>query len=175
MHHIETERLRMRPFAAGDLDDLVRLHGDAGVMAHMRSGVQTRAQTAAELDTYRQTWRDRGFGIWALLDRSGGAFVGECGLRLRDDDGSIGLRFCLRKEWWGRGLAFEAVMAALGHGFGPAGIERVVAVSRQVNPASWRVLEKAGMQCERSYENHVGVTVNFYAISRAEWNSAKGA
>ena len=67
MSEIETPRLRMRPFADGDLDRLAGLHGDADVMALMRGGAQDREQAAAELAGYRETWRDHAFGMWALF------------------------------------------------------------------------------------------------------------
>ncbi len=60
MTHIESKRLLMPAFAAGDLDRLVRHHGDADVMALMTGGVQTADQARAELDGHlarARLWR----------------------------------------------------------------------------------------------------------------------
>ena len=167
MSELETDRLHMRPFGAHDLDLLAALHGDTEVMATMRSGVQKREQVRAELERYVATWNQRAFGIRALFDKASGAFVGECGLWLRDD-GQIGLRFALSPRARGRGLAFEAVRATLDHAFGAAGIERVVAVARAVNARSRRVMEKAGMRLERRYPKG-DIELTIYAVSRDGW------
>jgi hypothetical protein len=40
------------------------------------------------------------------------------------------------------------VIAVLGHGLGPRGLDRIVAVAMQDNVGSWRVMEKSGMRYE---------------------------
>ncbi len=51
-------------------------------MALMKGGVQTGDQARAELEGDLATWGGRGFGVWALLHKDGGACVDECGLWL---------------------------------------------------------------------------------------------
>lgn len=168
MTEIKTARLHMRPFAAGDENDLARLHGDGELMAHMRGGVQTRGQAAAELAGYTDCWAAHGFGIWALFAE--GVFIGECGLRLPYGDArGIRLRFVIDKPYWGRGYAGEAVAAALGFAFESAAIERVRAVARDANPASQRVLERAGMTVEERARNDHGDKIRIYAITIEAW------
>lgn len=172
MTELNTARLRMRPFTEGDDHDLARLHGDADLMAHMRGGVQTRAEAAAELAGYRACWATHGFGIWALF--AAGAFIGECGLRLRlgdslGDDLDVRLRIVIDKPYWGRGYAGEAVAAALGYAFETAAIGRVRAVARERNPASRRVLERAGLTVEKFSRNESGDEIRIYAITAETW------
>jgi RimJ/RimL family protein N-acetyltransferase len=50
----------------------------------------------------------------------------------------------LGRELWGRGIVTEAVRAATGYAFAELGMRRVFAVPFTHNPASHRVLEKAG-------------------------------
>ena len=155
----------MRPFTGADLDHLVGLHGDAEVMAYMRSGAQSRAEVQAELDGYVATWSEHGYGIWALFDRETGDFVGECGLWLRDDGGGVALRCVIDRAHWSRGLAREASRAAVRAAFEEFSIDRVVAVSRADNIRSCRALEALGMHCERSFEQN-GHALRFYVIER---------
>ena len=70
----------MRPFAVGDLELLIRHHGDTAVMALMKGGVQSPAQAQAELEGYLATWRDHGYGMWALYNNDDDAFIGEAGV-----------------------------------------------------------------------------------------------
>ncbi len=168
MTEIETKRLLMRPFATGDLDLLTAHHGDAEVMAQMKDGVQTADQAQAELDGYRLAWRRHGVGVWALFRKDGGAFVGECGLRLVDDEIGPRLRITLAKPWRGRGLAAEAMAAAARFGFESAGLDRMMAVTRAVNGPARRVLEGLGMTYRPDLDRQGGALVVF-ELTREAW------
>jgi len=170
MHNIETERLYMRPFTAGDLDLLVRLHGDPEVMALMKDGVQTMAQVQAELEGYLATWRDHGFGIWALFLKDDDVFVGECGLRLSDDGLPTRLRVSIMTAWQGLGLAREAATAALQFGFKSAGLERMVAVTKALNDPSRKALEGIGMAYRPDLDLRGGAAL-VYEMTRDAWLS----
>ncbi len=78
-------------------------------MALMKGGVQTANQVRAELEGDLATWGGRGFGVWALLHKDGGAFVDECGLWLGTAISAFA-RITLAKPWCGQGLAGEAVV-----------------------------------------------------------------
>ncbi len=168
MTHIETKRLLMRPFAAGDPDLLVRHHGAADVMALMKGGVQTADQARAELDGYLATWRAHGFGIWALFHKDGGAFVGECGLRLVDDDLGMRLRITVAEPWRGQGLAGEAMAAAARFCFESAGLDRLIAVTRAVNAPGRKTLERLGMTYRPDLDRRGGALM-VYELTRAAW------
>jgi [ribosomal protein S5]-alanine N-acetyltransferase len=79
-----------------------------------------------------------------------GAAVGGIGLLLRDDvyrlSAEIG--YWLGEEFWGRGIASRAVDALSDYAFANFGICRLYAEVFEWNPASMRVLEKAGYQFE---------------------------
>jgi RimJ/RimL family protein N-acetyltransferase len=160
----------MRPFTAGDLDLLARHHGDPEVMALMKDGVQTRAQAQAELDRYVATWRDHGFGIWALFLKDDEAFVGECGLRLSDDGLPTRLRFAIAGPWRRRGLAAEAALAAIGFGFERAGLDRLVAVTKVINDPSRKIMEALGMTYRPDLGLRGGAAV-VYEMTRELWLS----
>lgn len=162
----------MRPFTAGDLDLLARHHGDPEVMALMSGGVQTAAQVEAELDRYLTTWRDHGYGIWALFLAAGGAFVGECGLRLSDDGLPTRLRVALAPPWRGRGLAQEAAAAAVCFAFERAGLDRLVAVTKAVNGPSSKTLEGIGMIYRPDLDLRGGAAI-VYELTRERWLNSR--
>jgi len=47
---IETERLRLRPYAAGDFEDLFAMHSREDVVRYLYWDVRDRAQVAAMLE-----------------------------------------------------------------------------------------------------------------------------
>ncbi len=103
-----------------------------------------------------------------------GAAVGGIGLIFHDDiyHRSAELGYWLGEAFWGRGLATEAVCAIVEWGFANFDIARIYAGVLEWNPASARVLEKAGFQYEarlRQAVTKAGVTMDelMYAIVRA--------
>ena len=150
---LETDRLLLRPFAAGDGDMLFRLYGDARVMAIRKIGPQDRADSDRQLDLILAHWRRRGFGLHAVMERAGGGFVGECGLREIVDGGEeIELSYGLLPAVWGRGYAVEASAAVLAQGFGRLGLRIVHAIARADNARSRRVMEKLGFRFETEWQ-----------------------
>jgi len=69
--------------------------------------------------------------------------IGAVTLETRGAD-RLTLGYALAPEVWGKGLASEAVEAVVDAGFGLTDAVAMVAISRPENPASRRVLEKAG-------------------------------
>jgi [ribosomal protein S5]-alanine N-acetyltransferase len=74
----------------------------------------------------------------------------------------------VHREYQRRGLATEAAIAAVSHGFGPLGLGRIISLIRPENQPSWRVAEKLGMriwkETVRSQLLHL-----VYVIEREEW------
>jgi ribosomal-protein-alanine N-acetyltransferase len=167
----ETARLRLRPFAADDLDELDRLFSDREVMRYIGNGWFSREETAKLLDGMIGHWSRLGLGMWAMHDKKSGRFVGRCGIKPLADLPEIELGYTLHREFWGRGLATEASVAALRHGFETAKLSRIVAIARTENGASRRVMEKVGMTYERTGPSPYGPhEVAWYGLSRADYD-----
>jgi RimJ/RimL family protein N-acetyltransferase len=148
-----------------DLADLQALKSDPLVFAVMLGGVRSRAQTTKELADDVAFWGAHGYGIWAVRERAGGAFLGITGLKDRPDGRGVALRFALWPEAQGRGLAREAASAALRYGHEQAGLARIIAVARQSNFASRTVLGSIGMsECDAF--NQMGFAMLVYESRR---------
>ncbi len=165
---IETERLRLRPYGAGDLDLLAGMYADEAVTAFTLLGRHTRAEAKETLDGYLRTWRDVGYGMRAAFRKHDGAFVGECGLFIRSATGETALRYALLPRCWGLGLATEAVRATLDDAFAAKGLPRVDAVVQVENAASRRVMEKLGIGTVRTARGRHGDLL-IYTLTREEW------
>lgn len=91
---------------------------------------------------------ERGEGMLAFMiaDRASGQFLGVADLTI----GSHGalLDYVLCRFAWGRGVATEAARRLVDLAFEHFGVWRVWATCAPQNPASRRVLEKAGMRHE---------------------------
>jgi len=143
---LRTERLLLRAFEPEDAERLFTLYGDPAVMAIRKIGTQTRAGSDRQLAEILEHWQRRGFGLFAVLDGAGGAFLGECGLReIAPGDERVEISYGLRPQAWGRGLAGEAARAVLAHGFGPLSLATIHGLARADNTRSIHLLRKLGM------------------------------
>ncbi len=166
MTEIETERLRLRILRIEDLPDLMSIVGDSEVMRYIgvEGGVAlTREEALDALTSMIAFWNLRGFGRWAVRDKSSDIMVGLCGLRLLEDTPELFYAFA--KNFWGRGLATESARACLRYGFEELNFNRIIAASRHANAASIRVLQKIGMRYEKDI-NYQGVEAVCYAVTR---------
>ena len=144
-----TARLILTPVGGADLADLRALKADPRVFAVMLGGVRSAVETARDLADDVVFWGAHGYGVWAVRERAGNAFLGITGLKDRPDGRGVALRFALWPEAQGRGLAREAAFAALRFGHEHAGLPRIVAVARASNFASRTVLGGIGMtECD---------------------------
>jgi [ribosomal protein S5]-alanine N-acetyltransferase len=151
---IESDRLVIRTFESRDAEAWVAMFSDPEVTRFLPGGASpTRETFETRLPVWRAMESKLGYSMWAVAEKATGTFLGQCGLRpaatLDPNAGSeIDLAYHLTSGAWNRGYATEAVVAVLGHGFGSAGLDRVMAVALPDNVGSWRVMEKAGMRYE---------------------------
>ena len=162
--NLETERLRLRPVSADDLEHFVALYGDPDVMRFIGTrGALSREVTQERLAFMVNHWRQHGFGMWTLLRKADGAFVGRCGLRYLEESPEVELGYTLAKPFWGQGFATEASRAVVRYAFEVLRLPRVVGVARVGNVASQKVMLKAGMSLRQPYafDGHEGL---LYAV-----------
>jgi ribosomal-protein-alanine N-acetyltransferase len=146
MSVLETERLVLRPFRADDLDDLCAVLGDPEVARFIGTGQpRGREEVRERLQRILDHWQEHGFGLWVLIAKEGGGFVGHCGVGYLHGRGDAELSYTLARPYWGRGLATEAVKRVLRHAFEVLRLPRVIGVARVHNVASQRVMLRAGM------------------------------
>jgi len=142
---IRTARAVLTPVGWADLADIQAIKADPRVFAMMLGGVRGPVRAAEELAEDMAFWARHRFGIWTVRDSRNGAFLGLTGLMERPDGRGVALRFALKPEVQGRGLAREAAGAVLRFGHDIAGLERIIAVARESNFASRTVLGGIGM------------------------------
>jgi RimJ/RimL family protein N-acetyltransferase len=179
--YLETARLRLRRFTAGDVDRLVELDSDPAVMRFISGGRPTpRAEVEGELLPWWLAYYERydGYGFWAAIEKASGEFIGWFHLRPHDestpDEPELGYR--LRAASWGMGYATEGSRALIDRAFRELGAVRVSAETMAVNSASRRVMEKAGLRYVRTFQQEWPDTIDGdehgdveYALTRAEW------
>jgi len=151
---LESERLRLRPLRADDVDGVFALYSSPEVTRFWSFAAWTeRAQAEAWL-AERIHWGPPSVYLWAVADRRDDRFIGTASLfALAGPMHRAELGYSLLPDRQGQGLATEAVRLALAHAFGRMGLERIEADVDPRNEPSWRLLEKLGFRREGLLRN----------------------
>ena len=143
MSILESDRLVLRALTLADTSGLLEVLGDPVAMQHYPAA-KDRPQVEAWIRWALESYERNGFGLWAVVRQTDGAFLGDCGPMLQPVEGrtipEIGYHI-VRREW-GRGYATEAARACLDWVFRNTDRPRVCSIVSPVNTASRRVAEK---------------------------------
>jgi RimJ/RimL family protein N-acetyltransferase len=166
-----TERLWVRHVEPTDVDAMYAVYGDADAMRWVGDGVPlARDQCAGWIVITQRNYALRGYGMSALVARLSGEVIGFCGLVHPGGQAEVEIKYALRREFWGKGLATEAAAGMLAYGASAFGITRVIATTAPANAASHRVLGKAGMQRGELRRNEDGSFTQLF-----DWQRGVGA
>ncbi|NJD11493.1 MAG: GNAT family N-acetyltransferase [Gemmatimonadetes bacterium] len=152
---LATERLQLRELTLADAARVRELAGDARV-----------AETTAEIPhPYEEGMAEQWLGslpilagagrlVWGVVHPEHG-LVGCIELRIEREHERAETGYWIGVPYWGQGFATEALRAVCRYGFEDLGLGRIYAQHVAWNPASGRVLEKAGMTREGVLRRHV--------------------
>lgn len=156
----ETQRLLIRELnSAGDAEFIfVLLNSPKFIEFIGDRGVRSTEQAREFIEKrYRQSYRDHGFGLYAVElkgiradddplphEHASNVQIGLCGFVKRDPLHEPDLGFAFLPEFERNGYGFESARAVLVHGRDTLGFENVLAITSLGNNASGRLLEKLG-------------------------------
>lgn len=147
---ISTGRLVLRPFRLEDALQVQALAGAREVYATTENvphpyedgmAEEWIASLGAKFETGEQV-------AFAITLAGSGTLVGSISLRVTVPHRRASLGYWIGVPYWGRGYASEAATAMIRYGFGELRLHKIGAQHMSGNPASGRVMEKAGMQKE---------------------------
>ena len=98
---------------------------------HAFSDAEVRQWLRRQIDRYV---RD-GFGLWAVILKETGAFVGQCGLTLQEygETQVVEVGYLFARSQWHRGYATEAASACRDYAFETVGSDEVFSFVRSTN------------------------------------------
>lgn len=166
---IETKRLRIREYTWEDFSALYEILSDAETMKYYprpydENGVKRWINWC--LDSYKQN----GFGLWALELKETGEFIGDCGISMQKIDGEMlpEIGYHINKKFWRQGYAKEACSAVKDWLFENTKFDSVYSYMNQENVASYSTAASNGMTMIKAYDD--GEEALFvYRITRDEW------
>jgi RimJ/RimL family protein N-acetyltransferase len=138
----------LRPFRPEDAESIVRYANDRGVWLNLRDRFP-HPYTPADAEKWLHLASTLPAGSQFAIT-VGDNVVGGIGLHMQEDVHRLSaeIGYWLGRPFWGRGIATAAVRAVTAHAFATFDLCRLYAMVFEWNPASRRVLEKAGYTLE---------------------------
>lgn len=182
MHELATERLLIRGWRPQDRAPFAALNADPEVMRHFPAPM-TPAESDALADRIEAHFEREGWGLWALEERTSGAFLGFTGLARPVFDApftpAVEIGWRLARPAWGHGYASEAARASAAFAFDDVGLQEIVSMAVVANVRSQAVMERLGMRRDPAEDfDHPLVAAPhlrrhvLYRLRADEWSAA---
>lgn len=142
---IETDRLRLRGLRADDFEPYAKMMADPEVTRYLADG-----QPLNRVDAWRQLamivghWELRGFGLWAVEEKSTGDLLGRIGCFDPEGWPAFEVGYTLARHAWGKGYASEGAAAALDYAHNVLRQRDITSVIKTGNVGSVNVATKLG-------------------------------
>jgi 2-phosphosulfolactate phosphatase len=143
---IETQDLYLRSLVTADIDSLMSICGDLRVSSMTRTIPHPYIRADAErfIESHSDTWALGKGCVYGLFEKSTGELVGSCGGIIDAIDLRAEIGYMIRPDRWGKGYASQALKEITACLFNHFPLRKLTAHYLCSNPASGRVLEKAG-------------------------------
>lgn len=148
MKILETERLILREFVETDDAFIFDLLNQPSFIKYIGDRSVHDLERAREIieERYRASYREHGYGLWAVELKETGELIGMCGFVRRDSLPDTDVGFAFLPQFERKGYAFESARAVMDYGREKLGLKRVLAITTVDNASSGRLLEKLGFK-----------------------------
>jgi [ribosomal protein S5]-alanine N-acetyltransferase len=178
---LRTARLVLRPFAIADAPVVKALAGAREIASTTLNVPHPYDDGMAEtwIGTHAPGYDAGEQATFAVMLQEDGDLVGAIGLTIVADHDRAELGYWVGVPYWNRGYASEATVELLRFGFEALELNRIYAVHLVRNPASGRVMQKAGMRYEGTLRQHVRKwdvfeDLAWYGLLAVDWRGDRG-
>ena len=179
---VESSRLIVRPVEEGDLQALLVVNGDDEATRFLPYASWRSLADGRAWFERMSILGARGESIqYVVADRASAVAIGTCLLfRYEESSARAELGYVLGRNYWGRGIMREALVALITCAFDGYGLRRLEAEVDPLNQASRRLLEGLGFSREgllrkRWIDKGVAHDTIIYGLLNDEWHSGNGA
>jgi ribosomal-protein-alanine N-acetyltransferase len=145
-----TPRLRLRELNPSDANDIFQFRSDPEVLRYMNEPQQRNVSEALTLiEDIRQWFAEKKAITWGITLRGEDRVCGMIGFYFWGKEYyKTELGYDLARQYWGQGIAIEAMRAVVKFGFEEMKLHRVNVDTRMDNLPSVRLVQRAGFTHE---------------------------
>ena len=163
---IETKRLILREYTQKDFNDLYLILSDPITMSHYPKPYDME-ETRRWINWCINSYKENGFGLWAMILKETNTCIGDCGLSIQNIDGELlpEIGYHINKSYWRNGYAKEAAQAVKEWAFKNTNFNTLYSYMTVDNVASYKTAESIGMKKVKEYFDGEEVLL-VYSISK---------
>jgi len=171
---IETGRLILREYSYDDFNNLFEIMSDAETMKHYPDPFDEK-RTKGWIEWNIKNYKEYGFGLWAVVLKETGKFIGDCGITIQDIDGTFlpEIGYHIHKKYWRKGFGSEAARAVRDWAFQNTQYDCLYSYMKYTNIGSYSTAVSIGMKKVKEYPDEKNGISYAYAITREEWIALK--
>ena len=163
---LETRRLILRRMKKTDYRDMYDYASREDVTRYLTWYPHPNLMYTLRYLSYIATrYRAGEFYDWAVIWKENRKMIGTCGFTaFHYEHNSAEIGYVLHPDYWGKGVAAEAVRAILEVGFLTLNLHRMEARFMEGNDRSRRVMEKVGMTFEGMQRDAMYIKENYITV-----------
>lgn len=154
---LRTDRLTLRDLREGDARRIFDMRASGRMNTFIaRENMNDPARSIELVDGCVKAFNERSGIAWAGILREGNEIIGTCGYnRIDHENRRAELGGELAPEYWGKGIALEAVRAIVEFGLGPMRLHSIEAWVEPGNRGAILLLEHLGFVKEAHYRDRI--------------------
>lgn len=152
MKILETERLVLQELSIDDAEFILTLLNTPAWLEYIGDkNVRTIEDAVNYLENGPiKSYKENGFGLWLILLKNSSTPIGMCGLVKRESLDDIDIGFALLPEYSKLGYGYEIAQATVTYANQVLRIDKIVAITDSNNIPSIKLLNKLGLQFEKT-------------------------
>ena len=173
---LQTERLILRTWRPDDFEAYAEMSAEPEVMQFVAPDGKPLTRFAAwqGFCAVLGHWQLRGFGMFAVIERSSREFVGRVGPWHPEGWPGFEIGWTIRSKFWGRGYATEAARRSIEFAFNELHRYSVISLIDPDNVRSIRVAERVGERPDGTVTlpDMPGKTILKYSANKISWSNS---
>ncbi|MEM9548423.1 MAG: GNAT family N-acetyltransferase [Bacteroidota bacterium] len=175
---LTTERMTLQSYEVTDVDDLFELRTDPSVTAFLdRHPAKDKSEIRTQiLDTQKDFNNHKGIN-WTIKLKGQNETIGYIGFwRIDHTNHRAELGYALKKEYWRKGLMYEAAVRIINFAFDELQVHSIMANINPTNAGSEKLLLKLGFRKEAYFREDYFFDGKFldsviYGLLTSDWKT----
>ena len=173
-HTLESEGLILRRFEIGDAEELFAGYiNQPEFLYYADKKKQTFDEVKSYLNHITQKYDEGDYFNWVITQKEDGQIVGAINLKPNHEEDSVMFSYAIDNRFTGKGYMTEALATIRDYALNKLKVSKLVGGCVVKNIASKKVMEKCGLNYEKTIKNHKELSdgkhdMFFYSISNKQ-------
>ncbi|HVT12208.1 MAG TPA: GNAT family N-acetyltransferase [Fimbriimonadaceae bacterium] len=170
MELFRTPRTTVRRLTHSDAEAMAEIYGDVEAMRFVGDGRPLTIEICSHwVDVTDRNFEKRGYGMMAATQAETGKLIACVGIVHPGDQAEPEVKYAVRRDWWGQGIATELVKGAVEFGRSKHRLDRMIATVYVDHAVSQGVLRKAGFRKIETRNNDDGSVMEVWEITNTQY------